>query len=433
MRWFPKSEQDTSKSPAVSSLVNSPRGFGRTFQALNYQAFLFLWMGEIGHAFGLWIWMIALPLLVLDLTNSAVHLGAVMAVRTIPAMAFGMVAGLVADTFNRKVVLLGAKVGAVIVGGVFAILVLGDWIELWHVYVLSLFRGMVMAFDQPARRAIVPSILPENLVTNALALSMGSIQVTRIAGAAGAGIMVATLGMGATFLTSAIMYVFAFIFTALVKVPDYERSGYQGPRRMLDDFRAGFHFAWTTPAVRAILIVALAYFTFGASFMQVFAPLLAKGVLNIGDAGFGYMMAMTGVGGMFGALVLATINPSERRGTLLIGAILAFGVVLVLFSLATYTMVIPLVFFLVSLLGVGQSVVFPLVNGVLLNAAPLGMRGRVMGLLTLDRAMISFGSMIAGFMAASMGAQLAQISFGIACIVAALLMWTLVPPLRRVD
>ena len=158
-----------------------------------------------------------------------------------------------------------------------------------------------------------------------------------------------------------------------------------------------------------------------------------KEVLNIGDAGFGYMMAMTGVGGMFGALVLATINPLKRRGTILIGAILAFGVVLVLFSLATYTMVIPLVFFLVSLLGFGQSAVFPLVNGVLLNTAPLGMRGRVMGLLSLDRAMISFGSMIAGFMAASMGAQLAQICFGIACIVAALLMWTLFPPLRRVD
>ena len=170
MRWSQKSEQDTSKSPSVSPLGNSPRGLARTFQALNYKPFLFLWMGEIGHAFGLWIWMIALPLLVLDLTDSAVHLGAVMAVRTIPAVAFGMVAGLVADTFNRKVVLLGAKAGAVVGGAAFAILVLGNWIELWHVYVLSLFRGIVMAFDQPARRAIVPSILPENLVTNACLL-----------------------------------------------------------------------------------------------------------------------------------------------------------------------------------------------------------------------------------------------------------------------
>ena len=113
------------------------------------------------------------------------------------------------------------------------------------------------------------------------------------------------------------------------------------------------------------------------------------------------MMAMTGVGGMIGALVLATANPTSGRGLLLVGAMAIFGVGLIIFSLATYLTILAVVFVVAAILGFGQSPIFSLLNAVLLNAAPIHMRGRVIGLLSLDRAMISFGSVLAGFLAST--------------------------------
>ena len=405
-----------------------------TFQALLYRDFRYLWLGQIFHALGLWVEMVALPLLVLDIPGgSAVDLGLVMAARTIPAVALGLLAGVLADTFNRRALLLMAKAAAMVIQFVFAASILLGLVEMWQVYTFAILRGSAMAFDQPARRAIVPSIVPENLVTNAMALSMGSVQVTRIAGAAVAGILVATIGMGPTFMVSAVLKGVALLSTALVRVPDYQRAGYQGPKVMVTDLVEGFKFAWNAPTIRGVLLVGLGYFTFGASFMQIFAPLFAKEVLEIGDQGYGYMMAMTGVGGILGALALAKANPNRRRGLILVGAMALFGVVLILFSLSTYLALLFLVFPVAALLGFGQAPIFSLLNAVLLTAAPLHMRGRIIGLLSLDRAMISLGSVFAGFLAALAGPQVAQIIFGVACVITALGMVSLYAPIRHID
>ena len=86
-----------------------------TFRALLYRDFRYLWLGQIFHALGLWVEMVALPLLILSLPgSSAVDLGLVMAARTIPAVALGLLAGVLADTFNRRALLVIAKAAAMI-------------------------------------------------------------------------------------------------------------------------------------------------------------------------------------------------------------------------------------------------------------------------------------------------------------------------------
>ena len=162
--------------------------FKGTFASLQYRDFVYLWMGQITHAFALWIDQIAKPLLILYLTDSPVHLGLVLVARTVPAVGFGLLAGVIADNFNRRFILLATKWVVLAITALFALLVVLGLIELWHIYAYNFLRGGTMAFDQPARRAMIPSIVPSNLVTNAMALSTGSMTATRIAGAAGAGL-----------------------------------------------------------------------------------------------------------------------------------------------------------------------------------------------------------------------------------------------------
>ena len=407
--------------------------FKDTFASLAYRDFVWLWLGQITHAFALWVDQIAKPLLILALTGSAIHLGLILVARTVPAVILGPVAGVIADNFNRRAVLLITKVVVLGLSIVFAAIVVMGWMELWHIYVYNILRGATMAFDQPARRAMIPSIVPSHLVTNAMALSTGSMTATRIAGAAGAGLLISFVGFGGAYVVVAVMYVGAVFFTWMLKPPDHKRSGYQGVRSMGNDLVDGAKYSWKSPDIRGVLIISLGWFTFGMAFMQVFAPLFAVQILDIGYTGFGYMVSVSAVGGLVGALVLAATSPTKGRGLIMLGLLAIFGVLLIIFSASTYLQSVPLAFAVMLLLGAGQSGFFPLINAVLVEKADENMRGRVLGVLSLDRAMTTFGGAMAGFMAAAMGAQIAQILFGAGLIITAVAMFAFYPPLRRIE
>ncbi len=408
------------------------------FASLGYRDFTLLWLGQITHAAALWLEQTARPLLILDMTGSAVHLGLVILARTVPSVGFGLVAGVLVDSFNRRLILVITKVSVFVLSIAFAALIVSGRLEIWHIYAFSFLRGATMAFDQPARRAMIPSIVPRHLIVNAMALSTGSMTAMRIFGASAAGLMIGFWGFKAPFIAIAVAYAFALVFTWMLRVPDHERSGYQGMRQMGSDFLDGFRYAWSSPAIRGVLMVGLGYFMFGMAFMQVFAPLFATQVLEIGNGGFGLLVGAMGIGGLLGALVLAATSPSKNRGKLMLVLLAIFGALLILFSGVTYLpladlQVVILAFAVVFLLGIGQSAFFPLINALLVELAPEGMRGRMIALLSLDRAMTAVGGTLAGFLAAGMGTEPAQILFGIGCIATAALMWSSSGTIRRID
>jgi MFS family permease len=357
----------------------------------------------------------------------------ILVARTIPAVGFGLIAGVIADNFNRRFVLLATKFFVLGLSIVFAAIVVLGMIEIWHIYAYNVLRGAAMAFDQPARRAMIPTIVPKELVTNAMALSQGSMTATRIAGAAGAGLIIARFGFSGAYVTMAVVYIGAVVFTWMLRPADHKRSGYTGIRNMGTDLVDGLKYSWNHPDIRGILIISLGWFTFGMAFMQVFAPLFAIDILDIGESGFGYLISVSAIGSTVGALILAGANPSKNRGVLMLALLVFFGFLLIIFSASTYLMSIPLAFAVMLFLGVGQAGFFPLINAVLVEKADEEMRGRVLGVLALDRAMTTFGGALAGFMAAALGPQLGQILFGLGLIVTGSLMYILYKPLRLID
>ena len=423
----------TSPTNTPSPTASTKFSYRDTFASFHYRDFVYLWLGQITHAFALWLDQIAKPLLILALTGSPIHLGMILVARTIPAVGFGLIAGVVADNFNRRFVLLATKFFVLGISIMFAIIVVLGSIEIWHIYAYNILRGAAMAFDQPARRAMIPTIVPKELVTNAMALSQGSMTATRIAGAAGAGLIIAKWGFSGAYVTMAVVYIGAVIFTWMLKPADHKRSGYTGIRNMGTDLVDGLKYSWNHPDIRGVLIMSLGWFTFGMAFMQVFAPLFAVNILDIGEKGFGYLISVSAVGSTIGALILAGANPSKNRGLLMLTLLVSFGFLLIIFSASTYLMSIPLAFVVMFFLGIGQAGFFPLINALLVEKADEQMRGRVLGVLALDRAMMTFGGALAGFMAEALGAQLSQIIFGTGLILTALLMYILYKPLRLID
>ena len=395
------------------------------FSSLRIRDFRLLWLGVTSHAGALWIEQIARPFLIFELTGSPVQLGAVIVARTLPQFVFGIFAGVVIDWSDRKRVLQLSQSAAFVLNVVFATLLLTGLLELWHIYAASALRGTTMAFDQPARHSLVPAVVPPDRVTNAIALFSASQNTMRILGTAASGFTIALIGVEGAFVAVAVIYAGTVIATSMLRVPPHQRPAESGPAAMLGGLGEAMRFAWHTPAIRGAIGLALIYFAFGLSFLQLFAPLFALDVLDIGPFGFGIMMSLTGGGSLLGALAIASRSP-RRLGLLVPMMMVSFGTLLVLFSLSTYVpgalgrpwIVLPLA--LVFAAGLFQSGVNTMVQVMILDAAPEQMRGRLMGLLAFDRATMMAGAATGGLLAAAVGTQVAQIVYGLLVVSGAL-------------
>lgn len=419
-----------------SSLAGGPqREREGTFAPLQYRNYRLLWLGQTSHAFALWMEQIARPFLVLDITDgSAAHLGGVLAVRTAPQLVFGVFAGVISDWFDRRLILLVTKISVLILSILFAALLVFNMLELWHIYAFQFLRGSMMAFDQPARQSMVASTVPERQMIGAVALLSSTQNVMRIVGTVLAGIMIETIGMTGTFVGVAVVYIGAVWSTYLLDVPTHERPKGTGANAMLGGLVEGAKFAWSSPPVRGVLLLSLIYFTFGMSYSQVFVPVFAEVVMDIGAGGGSLMIAATGVGALAGALIVANRQP-VRVGLIMPLVVSTFGLMLVAFSLATYLprpagLILP--FILIGLTGTSQTSFFSLSNATMLTASPPEMRGRVISLLSLDRAMMSLGGAVAGFMIELQGVQVAQVVFGAVCVVGGLAAFAFIRELRDV-
>ena len=419
--------------------------------SFRYSAFRYLWLGQVTHAAGMWIDMVTIPLIVLSLYDSleqaAINIGLVMFVRTMPHFTLGLFAGVFADNFNRKTLLVVTKIGVVFIQIIFMFVVFMDHLSMTWVYLYTFFRGATMAFDQPARRAMIANVVPQELYTNAMALSMGTVQATRIIAAAGAGWIIA-LTSGVDRITEAdygfqfpvtiilILYTLAFIFTYLInyshEVINNEGENKKTIQYVFAELVEGLRFSWSRKDIRAVVIMAACFFLFGMVFMQVFAPLFAK-ILGIGEKGLGILLSMSGIGGASGAVFLAAINPNNKRGIWILSSQIALGLSLILFALSVAFDNMMVIYFMAILIGLSQAIIFPLINSVLMKLTPDHLRGRAMGLLSLDRAFVSLGAAIAGPAAAYVGVTNGQILFGVGCVMSGIFLWIFGSTLRKLD
>ena len=379
-----------------------------------------------------WMQMIGLPVLVIIVTESPVHLGVVMLARTVPAIVFGIFSGVVADMWNRRTILLTTRaIGTLLAVWFAAVNVIGS-VGLTEIYAFAILRGVVMSFDQAPRRAVIPSMVPSHVVVNAMALTNGGAQIMRVSAASFAGTIIALWGIETAFVALAVFYVIGIPFLAMLQVADHERSGYRGLRVMVSDAKAGLGFAVGTPAMRGSLVIAGMFFIFGMSFTNVFAPVLAAGPLGLTEGGLGWLIAAMGAGGTTGTLGVAYFSPAHHRGIVLTIALGAFGLLLAAMAGVTYLPSPVFSFVVIFFVGVGQSLFMPLLSTIVLQAAPDHMRGRAMAVLSWDRALVSFGSVVAGFSIAAFGSQPALLGFAAACVFGALVLLS-TGVMRKID
>ena len=376
----------------------------------------------------MWMEQIARPVLILQLTDSALLVGLVVAARMTPQLLFGLVAGVAADRFDRKRILIVAQWVTMSLHFLTATLVLTGVVETWHVFVLAFATGTSMVFNQTARQSLIPQVVPKEEILNAVALNMAALNSMRIVGPGLAGVILISGDVGPVYLLSGVFGAAVIVCLSFVRIRHQPRPA-QDQASWFDDLREGLLFVRHKPAILAVLLPPLIMFVFGMPYLTVFVPLFAKRVLELGDSGVGALGVVTGAGALIGSLVLASQTRLQHRGLLLLAFLAIFSGGLMLFSRLTY---LPLS--IVVLMGAASmsTSYMALTNSLLLELSPSDMHGRVMSLMSLDRGLVPVGATIAGALAATMGPQDGLLVMASICLGLTLLAAVFAPALRRI-
>jgi MFS family permease len=411
---------------ATGEVEATPRGGLSTFSSLRYRDFRFLWLGQVGHAGSLWMEQIARPVLILQLTDSALQVGLVVAVRMAPMLIFGLLAGVAADRFDRKRILLTTQAVTLSAHALIGALILAGLIAPWHVFATAFITGVSLSFNQPARQSLIPKVVPREAVLNAVSLNTTAINLMRVVGPGIAGVLL-LWGIGPVYLLMAMTLGGVMLATSFMRIP-HEPRGADDTASVLDDLKESFAFVARERSVLFILGPALIIFVFGFPYQGVFVPLFATRVLDLGDSGVGALIAVTGVGALVGSLVMASQTQVRRRGLMMITFLALFSVGLLVFSRSTS---LPLSIIALMAAAAMSTSYMSLSNSLLLELSPPAMHGRVMSLMSLDRGLIPLGAVLAGVLASQLGAQDGLLVMGLVCLILTAGLALMAPTLRR--
>ena len=386
----------------------------RTFHSVSHSRnFRLFFVGQIVSVTGTWMQSVAAAWLVLKLTESSVALGIQLALNFGPILLLGAWAGLLADRRDKRLILIGTQTAFALQALALWVLVFAGVAELWMVYALSLFAGIVTAIDNPARQSFYAEMVGNKDLTNAVSLNSAVMTGTRIVGPALAGVLIATVGLAPSFLFNGISYV--AVIAALVAMRPDELHREVVPVRGKGQLRAGLAYVRRTPGLLLPLTWMAVIFTFSFNFSVLF-PVLATRVFD-GDAGtYATMLSVLGLGSLLGALAMARQQePSPRR---LAVAAVAFGATSVLASAAPtfwseLLVLVPM--------GIVSMVFMITGNSTLQLSSRANMRGRVMalyGMVFLGGTPI--GAPIAGWVADRFGPRMGIALGGLIAVVTGL-------------
>jgi MFS family permease len=399
----------------------------RTFESLSLRDFRLLWAGQLTTSLGLWMDQVTRTWLIYSLTNSSLQLGFVSAVRGLPLLIFGAVAGVVADRYGRKAQLVIAQIVNAILNVALATLVLTHLVQPWHVYVTGFLAGTVQAFQQPARQVLINDLVGEKYLLNAISLNSAALNLSRSVGPALSGVLISGLGVDMSYYVQAFMYVVATVWTVQIRIPETKQATVASlaaeEQSFLASTKEGFNYVFSNKLILALMVLGLAPMVLGMHFMSLM-PVFAVNVFGGGSTTQGLLLTMVGVGAVVGALTIASLGRRQGSGKLMMAGAAGFGVFLILFSRSS-TIWLAAVFILIG--GMSNSSYTTQDQTIIQTLAPPALRGRVLGIYLLNRALTPFGSLLAGVLANYLGGPWAVTVMGASCVLLVLGIRVLAP------
>ncbi|MHB8577932.1 MAG: MFS transporter [Dehalococcoidia bacterium] len=381
-------------------------GGGGMFSSLRHRNYRLLWIGTVVSSSGDWMDIAALYYLVYHLTKDPFYLTAYSLVRAVPILSLTLFGGVLSDRIERRKLLFWTQTLAMILATLLAVLVSGGWITVWEVLVIGFGRGVMMAFNQPARQSLVSELVPVQDLQNAIALSSASFRLTSVLGPSIGAVAIAIAGLqGAFWLNAASFLVLLWCLIAMQFPARVEAIGRAG---MLSSLVEGIGYLRRHRQLGPLVLLATMPMVFGQSYLYIL-PVFASDVLHVGAVGNSFLVASSGVGGLLCALVIAAAHGCRRRGWLMTVGLIVFGGGLVAFALAK---LFWLSLFFLFIAGIG-SMAYQTTNSTLVQEiVDPPYRGRVLSTLSLNIGFVPLGTALASTMITLFGAPASEAIMG---------------------
>jgi predicted MFS family arabinose efflux permease len=382
-----------------------PTGAARGLRSLRHRNFRLVWAGQWARATGLWMQLVATPLLVISIGGSAFDLGVVYALQFGPILLFAPLGGALADRIEKRRWVMILQAISAVQAFAFVFVIATDTVTMAHIFVLATVLGLVNAAEMPTRVSFVAEVVPDEDLPNAVALMMVAMNASRIIGPAAAGLLAAFFGFSSNFLWSAIAAVVTIVTFAAI---DDQRTR-PAPKPTGESVRAalldGIQYIRRTPAVSIPMLLLGMFGVFGISF-QTILPVYAIDVLGVNTSTYGFLLAAMGFGALAAALPMTLVTVSRARQIMLL-APLAFALFLAVLAV---TRSVPLAFLVITPLGFFFVLINSSVNVTVQGTIPHEYRGRTMGIyVSIMHGGGAVGALVMGSLAEIIGVTAAML------------------------
>jgi MFS family permease len=393
------------------------------FVAFSHRDFRLLWAGNTFSGIGSAMQVTAISWHVFELLRGqetivslfgrditlgieALGLGGLGLARILPIIVFALFGGMLADTIDRRRLMIMAETGSMFVAGTLAVLTFSGNESIVWLYVLTATGSATRAFVNPAQQSLVPNLVPRHHLTNAISLNVLSTYGANVVGPALAGLLVSKFGLGVVYSLDTASFAAVLVGLILIRfrgqLPATGGLGWTGMKEGLR-FTFGNRIIWST-----MLLDFIATFFSSA---RTLLPIVAEDVLKVGVQGYGYLVAAQPVGAVLAGTYLSLRQDVKRQGVLLLLSVAIFGLATALFGLST---LFALSFFLFAVTGAADTLSAVIRGTIRQLTTPDELRGRMTGInMMFFMGGPQLGEVEAGIVAAALGAPFAIVSGGV--------------------
>lgn len=366
-------------------------------QVLRNRDFTLYWSGVVLSQIGTRGAVAANLYQVYQLTGSTAQVGLVGLAQAVALLVLSPIGGIYADRLDRRRLLQATQGIALVVSAGLAAITLAGAATVWTVVVSSLLATAAATFDQPARQALIPAMVPRERLVEAFALLNPSRELAVLVGPAFAGVLIAVGGPGAVYVFDAVTYAVLVVVLAVLRVPplvaDTER------RSLLESLREGVRYVAHRPVVWQLMGLDMTATVFGA--YRVLLPAFAADVLHVGATGYGLLSAAPSAGALIGSVWVFRLVRTARAGRIVLWGTAAYGLAVVGLAQAR---VFAVAIVMALLLGAADAVATTVRHAAVQVETPDELRGRVSAIYQMcSRGGPAIGDSVMGLAAGALG------------------------------
>ncbi len=377
-----------------------PGILGTTFRAFQYRNFRLMWIGAFTSTTGFFVQEVAQSWLVYTMTDSEFLLGLTAFLAGAPILLLSLLGGAAADRMDRRKLLAVSQYIQMASALILATLLWMDVIQVWHIMAAAFLSGVGQAFGGPAYQALIPSLVEEKDLPNAIALMSIQFNLASVIGRPVGGFVFQRLGAAACFGVNAVTFlavVFVLMMVRIRFVPQKTQA------QVWHSIKEGLGYVFHHRALFSLMILSLGTALLAIPLMTML-PVFARETFGLGPQGYSLMGAVLGAGAVTGALFVAWLGNAPGKGWKALVMQLILGITMVCFAMSSR---LPTALLFAFLAGGAILAVFAMINSLIQLLAPEEMRGRIMSVQnTAFRGAMPLGNLAAGSLASRFGAPL---------------------------